>query len=524
MKKTDSLHILIRSLSKAEKRHIRLQSQLQSGHKVYMSLFDLFEKYDSSEEVLAHFRKIHHNKSFEMASKHTYRMVLESLMKLRAGQDIQTEIFNHITKADILFERELFDDALSELNKAKRLANEFEHDLLLQLTRRIELRYLSTLEFKGVSERELVKKQLKINDVMRFSRNINMHTQLYDILQHRLTFKGYVRSEKQKEELNDLVLSELHLISNSTVYKGFESQKLHLLFQATFYLHTGNYKLAIRHYYDLLTLFDEHPHLLLNPPIYYLSAIQGILDSLYVAGIYNEMPFFLSKLKNMIRQDYPTTFLLKVRSLLYQYESYSLLNTGKFAEAEKLWLAYDDILFKKMDLLGLEDQLKLHLNTVILFLNAGKLQLAEKQFRKINQSGKLFYPLPSYKITRLVNLILQAELGNYDYLENEILSIKRNLHHEKQAYITEKLVFRFVSDYPLPLFEKDRLKRWQKYKKTVTTIEQNKFERQLLKTFDFLSWIESKLTKQPFAEILQLKATVPHLFPQTGQQHSKNGR
>ncbi|MDL2221199.1 hypothetical protein LJC35_01440 [Parabacteroides sp. OttesenSCG-928-N08] len=380
MTKTESLHILIRSLTKAEKRHIRLQSQLQSGSKIYMSLFDLFEKYDSSEAVFSHFQTLHPDNSFEMALKHTYRIVLESLMKLRASQDIQTEIFNQITKADILFERELFDDALSELNKAKRLAAEFELDLLLQLTRRIELRYLSSMGFVGVSERELVKKQLKINEVMQFSRNINMHTQLHDILKHRLTFKGYARFEKQKEELNDLVLSELHLISNTSVYKGFEARKLHLLFQATFYL-----------------------------------------------------------------------------------------------------------------------------NSVILFFSAGKLSLADRHFRVVQRSGKLFYPLPSFKITRLVNLMLQAELENHDFCENEILSIKRNLQHEKQSYTTEKLVFRFVMDYPLPIYEKERMKRWQKYKKLIAVTEQSKHERQLLKTFDFAAWIESKLTKQPFAELLKAK-------------------
>lgn len=343
---------------------------------------------------------------------------------------------------------------------------------------------------------------------MRFSRNINMHTQLYDILQHRLTFKGHVRSEKQKEDLNDLVLSELHLISNSTSYKGFEAQKLHLLFQATYYLNTGNYKSAIRHYYELITLFDENPHLLLNPPIYYLSAIQGILDSLHVAGLYTEMPFFLSKLEAIIRQDYPDTFLLKVRTLLYLYDSYRHLHTGAFDKAEQIRKQHEETLFKKMDLLGLEDQLKLHLNTVILYLCTGKWHIARKQIHKIFQSGKLFYALPSYKVTRLVNLLLQAELENYDFLENEIQTLKRNLQHEKQAYLTEKLIFRFVLDYPLPTYEKERQKRWQKYQKTIIKIEQDKYERQLLKTFDFLSWIESKLTKQPFTEILKLKQ--PH--------------
>ena len=45
-----------------------------------------------------------------------------------------------------------------------------------------------------------------------------------------LSIKGYIRSDKQKEDLNDLVLSELYLIANSS-YRSFEANKLHLLFQ-----------------------------------------------------------------------------------------------------------------------------------------------------------------------------------------------------------------------------------------------------------------------------------------------------
>lgn len=504
MNKTNSLHILIRSLSKAEKRHFRLQSNLQSGDKIYLSLFDLFEKYDSPEEVFLHFSELHSGKSFEMATKHLYRLILESLLKLREKQDIQVEIFNRITKAGILFERELFDDALTEITKAKGLARDFENDLLLQLTRRIELKYISALDFEGISERELVGKQMKINEIMKYSRNINMHTQLYDILKHRLTYKGYVRSDKQKEDLNDLVLSELHLIANSS-YKGFEAQKLHLLFQATYYLNSGNYKSAIRYYYELLSLFDENPHLLLNPPIYYLSAIQGILDSLHTIGLYEEMPFFLLKLKELVGRDYPTEFILKVRLLLYLYESYKYINTGVFANAKGLLEEYDDILFKKTPLLGLEDQLKLYLNISILYLSTGELNHAKKNMKKIFSSGKLFHALPSYKTARLINLILQAELGNYNFFEGEINAIKRNIQYDKQMYTTEKLVFKFVQDYPLPSYEKSGVKLWQKYQKELKKIEQSKYERQLLKTFDFLSWIESKLTKRPFAEVLNSK-------------------
>ena len=50
-------------------------------------------------------------------------------------------------------------------------------------------------------------------------------------------------------------------------------------------------------------------------------------------------------------------------------------------------------------------------------------------------------------------------------------------------------------------------KLWAHYQKDISKIKQDKYERHLLKTFDFLSWIESKLTNRPFAEILQEKAS-----------------
>ena len=40
------------------------------------------------------------------------------------------------------------------------------------------------------------------------------------------------------------------------------------------------------------------------------------------------------------------------------------------------------------------------------------------------------------------------------------------------------------------------------FQKEITKIRQDKYEKQLLKTFDILSWIESKLTDRAFAEIL----------------------
>lgn len=498
---SEQLYLLIQSLSKAEKRFIRLASHLQSGDKNYMALFDLIECDTPAGEIRSRYGREQEEKSFETASKHLYRFVLDCLVRLREKQDVQTAIFNRITKAGILFERELPDAAFDELEKARKLAATYENDPLLLLIRRTELKYLSSLGFEGISERELVGKQMKINDTMKYSRNTNQHLQLYDILKHRIAHKGYARSDKQKQDLNDLVLSELNLIANHS-YRGFEARKLHLLFQADYYLNTGNFKSAIRFYQELIFLFDAHRHLLSNPPIYYLSAIQGILDSLQTVGLYQEMPFFISKLKEIAQSAYPAEFIREVRAKIYLYESAGLLNTGQFTAALRLYKSVEDVLYKKIDAMGLETQLRLYLNQAILFLCLGSTEKARKSMKKIFGSGKLYHTLPSYKTARLINLLVQAESGHYDFFGNEINAIKRNIRYEKQTYRTEKLLFRFVMAYPLPAYRKSAERLWQQLQKELSPIRQDKYEKRLLKTFDFLTWIESRLTGSDFGELL----------------------
>lgn len=514
---TNALIVLVNSLSKAEKRYFHLYTSLQSGDKNYIALFNLIDSTCSAEELYSRFCKQKKNSSYEMAVKHLYRTLLDCLVRLREKQDIQMEICNQITKANILFERELFDEALNELNKAKKLATVNENDPLILLIRRTELRYLNALDFRGISEKQLVAKQMKMHENNKYSRNLNQHLQLYEILRYRLIYKGFSRSDKQKENLNDLVLSELHLIANSS-YQGFEAEKLHLLFQATYYLNSGNYKSAIRQYQEIILLFEENKHLIQNPPIYYLNAIQGVLDSLQIAGLYDEMPFFLSKLQKIGEEKYAKEFSLSVKAMHYLYEQNRFMQTGNFQQADLIRMEKEEFFMKNVLALNLEIQLKLLLYSVIFAMYTNNLELARKQMKKISRSGKLFCTLPSYKAVRLVNLLLQAELGNYDFLENEITSIKRNVSFDRKGYSTEKLIFKFVLSYPLPSYENARNRLSGQLQTIIQHITIDKYEFRFIRIFDVLSWIEHKLTNRALPDILMKKAKINNASSPTDKQ------
>jgi hypothetical protein len=158
-------------------------------------------------------------------------------------------------------------------------------------------------------------------------------------------------------------------------------------------------------------------------------------------------------------------------------------------------------------------QLDLLLALTKLSIATGNYQEARKNMKKITGSGKLFYMLPAYRYARLLNLLLQAELKNYNFLENEIKSMKRSIHYEKHVYNTEKLLFNFIMNHHLLDQSKKREQLLKLLRKERPQIISNKYEQQLLNFFDFISWMESKLSNRIFGELLASNFNA--LFPST---------
>ncbi|MDR2919116.1 MAG: hypothetical protein LBV72_07120 [Tannerella sp.] len=127
--------------------------------------------------------------------------------------------------------------------------------------------------------------------------------------------------------------------------------------------------------------------------------------------------------------------------------------------------------------------------------------------KQIIMEGKLFQMFPIYRTARILNLIVNVESNDYDLLENEIRSIKRAIRNEKHAYKTEQLILKFVMLFPIPKYEKTRNMLWKKNEKIIDQIKDDKYEQHILGIFDFLSWIESRLTLIPFQDIMIKKNT-----------------
>jgi hypothetical protein len=506
MPKTSTLIALVHSLSKAEKRYFSLFTRLQSGSKDYLTLYKILTTVPENQQALKKtFKKRHPSSSYETALKHLYKVLTDSLLHLRLQQDTRTRLITSVLKANILFEKSLFEEGFCELKRIIGVAEQHEEHTILLLAARIELYYLCHLNFHAIAENELIKKQMKMQEILRYAANTLQHNSLYELLLHRLTHKGHVRTNEQKTDLNDLVVSEMNIIVNPLA-ATFESKKLHLLFQANYFIATNDYASAITLFYELNTLFNNHRYLWTDSPVYYLSVIEGILESLRSIRQYHEMNYFLNTLETLTTQT--VYFNIMCQRVVYIYKLTTLLDCGEFKAAKTFSNNFDAVFLKKLEVLDTDKQAEVYLYTALIYFGNNDLDKAHFYLRKILLQSKLYYNLPFYQTFRLINLLVQYELGNHDLIYHEIRSVKRKMKStQSKTYKVEKLIFSFLQLPLKTLSGSERKAIWHKFNASFENITHDKYEIKILQIFDFAGWIESKLCQLSFESILKKKMT-----------------
>lgn len=314
-----------------------------------------------------------------------------------------------------------------------------------------------------------------------------------------MIYKGNTRSKKQKDSLNDLVVSEMSIVASSGI-ENFEIKRVHQLFQSNYLIGVGDYKSALHSYYELNKLFESNKHLWNSPPYYYLQVVEGILDNLRGIKNYTEMNYFIEQLKKI---DYLSlSFQVNVDCLIFLYQLFPLLDSGDFQASDKL-IKTASIPVNRINLLSPTRQAELALYTALTYIGLNNYKSAQKSLLKVIIRGKNFYIYPLYRTIRLVNLIIQYEIGNYDLIRIESRSIKREISKNKKAYQVEHLMLSFLNKQKSEMFLGERNKMWQKLEPILSELRHDVFEMQILKLFDFTAWLESKLCKVPLHKILE---------------------
>jgi len=333
---------------------------------------------------------------------------------------------------------------------------------------------------------------MKAKNALRLIHKIQEQSSLFDIIKFRGIHSGTSFSSKDNAELNDLLISELSLITRDS-QDNFESKKLHLLFQSFFFIHVSDYKSSLKSFYDLNKLFETNESVWSFPPYDYLSTLEGVLDSLRTIKFYDDMKYYIEKIESLTKQNYPESFQIIALQIVFIYKLTIHINKEEITQAKQLAETIPTQLLKNPTLVDFEKLTELHFNIGLIYFLDASYQKAIKHFNILATMVNVNYDLAVYKVSRLLYVIIHYELKNTTYLDYEIRSYKRTFQKSGKVSMIERLILLIVKFDPKRKSKIRNALLWKKVSVKLAEIEKNRYEKQILKYYDFGSWIQAKL-------------------------------
>ena len=501
MLKSESLIHLINNLTKQEKKEFSLYIS-NKPEKDYIFLFRLIDdkKISDPEELKMAFLAAKPASSFNTVVIYLFDLLIDILTRLRTEQDSYYLLFNELLHARVLYEKSMYQECFQVLKKVKEKAVYYENHFALLVAQRLELNYLLTLDFEDMDEQKLLNKQYKMNNTLKSIRQLNEQSSLYELLKYRMINRGASRSLEETQKLDDLVTSEISIVASAGV-ENFEIKKNHQLFQANYFITVGDYKAAFNSFVELNKLFEENSHLWNNPPVYYLMTVEGMLESLRIMHNYEGMNYFIVKLAKLSSPS--SSFQLNVMYVIFIYRLFSFIDAGDFDKAG-IWIAeHQASLIDKMLLLKEQQQAEMSLYIALIHLGNGEYRKARKRLSATIGRGHL-YSLPLFRTIRIVNVMIHYELGDIDYIQSEIRSIKREMSKNKGYNLkVESFLLKFLNYSFADTNRKKRAEIWESMAEEVHALYADKYETQILRKFDFVAWVEAKIFEVPLSDILK---------------------
>ncbi|MEI6866812.1 hypothetical protein [Flavicella sp.] len=502
----DSLFLLIKSLSKSEKRQFKLYAGRLGGNSDanFMALFTVIDKIDVYDEQLI-LKKTNIKKQQVSNSKaHLYKQILISLRLSPIHQNTRTQIREQLDFATILYNKGLYKQSLKILDKTKNVAiSKEEYTLayeLIELEKVIESQYItrSMCDRADVLAVEAKNISAKIVIVSKLS---NLSLQLYSwFLKY-----GYVRNDNDYKTVNDYY--EARLPNFVFEEQGFTGKMF--LFQANLWraFIIQDFLSCYRYSQKLVALFEEYPYMKQLHPVFYLKAVNYSLESLFCLEQTYKFNETLISLEDSIEYrrffvNENTLLLANLYLILHKINLYYL--DGEFVKGTE----FVPEVLRQMNIFGK----KIDVHYVMLFyykigcmyFGAGDYDNCILYLNKIirNKELKMRDDLLCY--TRVLNLVAHYESGQDQNIDELIKSTYKFLLKMDNLYEVQKKMIKFLRNLT-SLYPRELKSAFIKLHKELKEFENHPYEKRAFLYLDILSWLESNIEGIPVEEVVKRK-------------------
>ena len=505
----DFLFVLIKSLSKSEKRQFKIfASRLEtSSNTKFIELFNVLDKSEFYDEKLILKSGIIKKVQLSNLKSYLYKQILVSIRLNIPSQNTRYQIREQIDFATILYNKGLYKQSLKILDKTKILAMENDEKLMayeiVEFEKLIESQYI-TRSIQGRAD-ELVIQAKELNYQNTISSKLsNLSLQLYGIMLKT----GYVKSDDEYKQIDSYFNKHISKFDESKFgfrekYWFYNANLWHSFLVQDF---LASYKYA----YKWVTLFYDNPNMIYLNPVFFLKGNHYLLESLFMLKYKSKFKKYLLLLEETTNDPrFPVNDNIASLSFLYLYNNklnYHILE-GTFSESEYL---IPEIL----------DKLKLHSehldehHEMLFFYKIASIYFGNEKYvecifylEKIINNKNLSMREDLMCFARLLSLIAHYELGNDYYLENQLKNTYKFLLKMNDLHEVQKEIMRFMKNLN-SIYPSDIKKEFTKMRERFIELENNTYEKRAFLYLDIISWLESKIENRKISDIIKEKATL----------------
>lgn len=505
--KTDDLIQLIRSLTRAEKRHFRLfvRRNQSSDDILFLQLFDFLDRYKDYDEAEI-MRKVPGVKKQQLSNlkAHLYKQLLTSLRLLHRVGNEDMEIREVMDHARVLYNKGLYRQSLEMLDKAKAraLRGMFYNQALevVEMEKLIEGQYIThSIEGRaGQLAAEATAINRWVSDANLFS---NLALQLYSMYLKG----GFVSSEKEFFYLREFFHANLPKTEFSTL--GFWGKVYYCQSHLWYYHVTQDFAMSYRYAQKWVNLFrDESIMQTINTPIY-LKGLHNLLSALYNTLQYERFTAELAALEVLpsvlpFGDDKNVEGLYKLFWYVHLIQKHYM--EGTFSEGLAIVPELEEFIKSESYRLDNHRIVVFYYRIACLYFGSGDNHRAIDYLNLIiNQK------VPDYRndiqcFARILSLIAHFELGNTQLIEYQIKSVYRFLLKMEDIQEVQKEIFNFLRKTPR-MRERELKSEFGRLRGKLLRLENEPYERRPFLYLDIISWLESKMAQRTVQEVIQEK-------------------
>ncbi len=439
---------------------------------------------------------------FAAVKNYLHQLILKSMRNFHAGSTIDIELKEMLIDIDFLYQKGLYKQCQKLHTKAEKLAAETDK----------KTRLLEILEWKA----KLMQATNRDIDQENFHRNVFIEENvILKSIQLTLELKsevlgvftmirkqGFARSKKDLELINEVIqkyskLDYKKLNFNDKYYLNY--------INTVYYTSSGDNSKSLHYTKRNIDLLESIPSKLRDEEFEkYIASLNNLVVNLINLQKPKEIKPYLEKIRSLATHNIRENILLWVTS--YKLVLGVTIKACDFEQAEKIVEEINSGIAFYSDKIPAADIVLFKFNMSIVYFVNNKHSKAIKTLNEIINENDLSLRDDIQSFARIIRLIIFWEKGEEELLPYATLSTYRFLYKRNKLYKFESIVLQFIKEKMLHINTSSELKKaFIELKEKLEKQLQNPLEKKALDYFDFITWIESKISKKDFKSLAKEK-------------------